>query len=91
MRFLLIGVASVLAVVVSPARARAPPPGTYSPQWPQAAYRNPYNYQFNAPTPEDAYRDGQINRWQYEQLEGPLPQALQGPSPNGSRGGGRGD
>ena len=56
-----------------------------------SGFRNPYNYHFNAPTPEDAYRDGQINRWQYEQIEGPLPQALQGPSPNGSRGAGRGD
>ena len=83
MRYLLIGVASVLAVIVSPVRAQAPPPGTYQAQLPQAAYPNPYTYRFNAPTPEDAYRDGQINRWQYEQLEGPLPQALQGPSPDG--------
>ena len=88
MRYLLIGVASVLAVIVGPVRAQAPPPGTYQPQLPQAA-SIPY-WRYNAPTPEDAYRDGFINRWQYEQIAGPLPEALQGPSPNGSRGGGRG-
>src|SRR3954453_12362275 len=37
---------------------------------------------FAAPTPQDAYRDGTINRWQFEQLEGPLPPALQGPRPD---------
>ncbi len=91
MRYLLIGVASVLSVIVGPVRAQAPPPGTYQAQMPQAGYPNPTPYwRYNAPTPEDAYRDGFINRWQYEQIEGPLPEALQGPSPNGSRGGGRG-
>jgi hypothetical protein len=45
-------------------------------------------YPFPAATPEDAYRDGLINRWQLEQYAGPLPQALQGPAVNGSRGGG---
>jgi hypothetical protein len=89
MRYFLIGVTSVLAVIVSPVRAQAPPPGTYQAQLPPAP-SNPY-YRFNAPTPRDAYREGLINRWQYEQLEGPLPQALQGPSVDGSRGAGRGD
>ena len=89
MRYLLIGVASVLAVIVGPVRAQAPPPGTYQAQLPPAP-SNPY-YRFNAPTPRDAYREWLINRWQYEQLEGPLPQALQGPSVDGSRGAGRGD
>ena len=44
-------------------------------------------YPFNAPTPEDAYRQGLINRWELEQLVGPLPQALKGPPVNGDRGG----
>ena len=87
MRYLLIGVASVLAVIVGPVRAQAPPPGTYQAQLPQAGYPNPTPYwRYNAPTPEDAYRDRLINRWQYEQITGPLPQALQGPSPNGTTG-----
>jgi hypothetical protein len=91
MRYLLIGVASILAVTVSPVRAQAPPPGTYQAPLPPAPSPNPVPYYgFNAATPEDAYRDGQINRWQYQQIEGPLPQALQGPSPNGGRGGGTG-
>ena len=49
-------------------------------------------YPFPAPTPRDAYREGLINRWELEQYEGPMPQALQGPSPDGSRvnGGGEG-
>ena len=38
---------------------------------------------FHAPTPWDAYRQGLINRWELERLEGPTPQALQGPSPDG--------
>jgi hypothetical protein len=29
--------------------------------------------------------DGLINRWEIERLEGPTPQALQGPSPDGNR------
>jgi hypothetical protein len=44
-------------------------------------------YPFPAPTPRDAYREGLINRWKLEQLEGPLPAAMQGPSPDGTRGG----
>jgi len=85
MRYLLIGVASVLAVIVGPVRAQIPPPpGTYQAQLPPAPYPNAIPYwRYNAPTAEDAYRDGLINRWQYEQIDGPLPQALQGPSPNG--------
>jgi len=59
------------------------------PQRPLAAYSGSIYqfYPFTAPTPDDAYRDGLINRWELEQLTGPLPQALQGPSVNGSRGG----
>ena len=51
MRYLLIGVASVLAVIVGPVRAQAPPPGTYQAQLPQAGYPNPTPYwRYNAPT-----------------------------------------
>jgi hypothetical protein len=65
-----------------------------SPPWPQQAqWAPPATYPLNAATPEDAYRQGLINRWQLEQLEGPLPQALQGPNVNGDKpdsdGGGR--
>ena len=33
--------------------------------------------------PWDAYRQGLVNRWELEQLQGPVPQALQGPSRTG--------
>ena len=75
-------VAAMTLAVIDPVRAQVG-----QPQWPLATYPDPYSYRFVAPTPEDAYRQGLINRWQLEQLEGPTPQALQGPSPNGSRGG----
>ena len=79
------------AAIISPVRAQVPSPFAASLQQPPAAYYgygNVYQpYPFPAPTPRDAYRDGLINRWQLEQLEGPLPQALQGPSPDGNRGG----
>src|SRR3954447_11930437 len=89
MRYLLIGIATATAAVISPGWAQAPSPGTYQPQWPPVAYSgSPYQpYPLLAPTPEDAYRDGTINRWQLEQLTGPLPQAIQGPSVDGNRGG----
>jgi len=87
MRYLLIGSMTALTVIINPVWAQAPPPGTYQPQWPPGP-SNSYSYPFAAPTPSDAYRDKLINRWQLEQLEGPLPPALQGPSPNGGRGGG---
>jgi hypothetical protein len=72
------------ATIISPVQAQ-----TASPQSPSAAYTgSTYGpYPFPAPTPRDAYRDGLINRWELERLEGPLPQALQGPSPDGNRGG----
>jgi hypothetical protein len=88
MRYLWIGITTAMAVI-SAARAQTPPPGTYQLQWPPAP-SNPYSYPLAAPTPRDAYREGLINRWQFEQLEGPLPPALQGPSPDGRRGGGGG-
>ena len=90
MRYLLVGIAAALAVIIGPVRAQASPAGGYQPQRTPAPNPNPYNYRLYAPTPRDAYRDGTINRWEYEQLEGPLPPALQGPSVDGSRGGGRG-
>ena len=84
MKHLLVGIAAAMALaVISPVRAQAP---VGPPQWPPATYPDPYRYRFVAPTPEDAYRQGLINRWELEQLEGPTPQALQGPSANGGRG-----
>jgi len=88
MRYLLIGIAAA-AVIVSAARAQAPPPGAYPPQ-PVYSGNTYQGYPLLAPTPRDAYRDGTINRWELEQLEGPTPPALQGPSPDGKRGGGSG-
>ena len=81
--------AVTVASVISPVQAQILSPAAASPQAPPAAYYGgPYQpYPILAPTPRDAYRDGTINRWQLEQLEGPLPQALQGPSPDGNRGG----
>jgi hypothetical protein len=81
--------AVTVANIINPVQAQAPSPGAAPPQSPPAAYFSStyQRYPFPAPTPEDAYREGLINRWQLEQLVGPLPQALQGPSPNGTRGG----
>ena len=77
-----IGIAfAVTAALVGPVRAQSlwqAPAQPYGP--PPAASRI---YPFPAPTPSDAYRRGLINRWELEQYEGPTPQALQGPSPNG--------
>ncbi len=72
----LIGVAVAMAVIMGgPAGAQA--------QFPAATSPDPYGYRLNATTPDDAYRQRLINRWELEQLVGPTPQALQGPSPNG--------
>jgi hypothetical protein len=76
-------VAIAFIIISTPAWAQTPAP-LFGP-WLGAPYPDPYSYRFNAPTPEDAYREGLINRWELEQLEGPTPQALQGPSPNGGR------
>lgn len=84
MRHLLGGAAlAITLAVIGPVRAQAPFPAAPQPQWPPAASPGPYRYGFNAATPRDAYREGLINRWELEQLEGPTPQALQGPSPDG--------
>lgn len=77
-----LAIAIIIIVGSSPAWAQAAAPfGPTS----SAPYTDPYRYRFVAPSPEDAYRQGLINRWELEQLEGPTPQALQGPSPNGDK------
>ena len=82
MKHPLIGITAAIAIAATgQVWAQAPSPGTPPAQWaPPAAYP------FNAPTPRDAYRQGLINRWELEQLAGPEPQALQGPSVDGERG-----
>jgi len=87
MRQLLSVAAVALALVSNPTLAQAPSPAWSSPGY-VAAY---LAYRYVSPTPWDAYKQGLINRWELEQLEGSLPQALQGPSPHargGSGGGG---
>ena len=78
------------AIIISPAWAQIPQLAAVPPQWTPPATNPGATFEpsrIQAPTPEDAYRDGTINRWEYERLVGPLPTALQGPSVNGSRGG----
>ena len=91
MRHLLLRVTLTVtvAIIISPVRAQVPSPPAAPQQWPPVAYSGSsyQSYPLLAPTPRDAYRDGTINRWELEQLEGPLPPALQGPSPDGNRGG----
>jgi len=86
MRVLAIGVTAVITMaVIEPVSAQVLlPPGAPQPS-PAAAYPVQH-YPFPSVTPEDAYREGLINRWQLEQYQGPTPQALQGPSPNGGKG-----
>ncbi len=85
MKFLLAATAIAgVSAAVSPALAQYQPPGT-PPYYTPPPYPNAQPY-YGALDPEDAYRSGLINRWQLEQLEGPTPQALQGPSPNSDRG-----
>ncbi len=82
MKHLVIGITAAITIAAAgQVWAQAPSLRTQQAQWtPPAAYP------LNAATPEDAYRQGLINRWEYERLEGPLPQALQGPSVDGERG-----
>jgi hypothetical protein len=88
MKHLLIGIMVAMALaIIGPAGAQVPLPA--QPQWPPAAYPGTYQYPFPGITPRDAYRQQLINRWELEQFEGPTPQALQGPSPDGG-GAGRG-
>lgn len=82
--------AAALASIVNVAWAQAPSP-TVPPQWPwpQQAYAGPSQPPaYSALPPWDAYRQGLINRWELEQLQGPIPQAMQGPSPDGGNQGG---
>ena len=91
MRHLLVHVtlAVTVATVITPVQAQIPSVAVAPPQLPPAGYSgNTYQpYPFPAPTPEDAYRAGLINRRELERLTGPLPQALRGPSVDGTRGG----
>jgi hypothetical protein len=94
MRHFLIGItfAVTLTTIISPVRAQAPSLPAAPPQWRPAAYSGTYQgYPLPAVTPRDAYREGSLNRWELEQFEGPTPQALQGPSVDGTRGGDGGD
>ena len=85
MRYVLIGItAAATLAVVGPLSAQVPPTGARQP-WPAGIYLA-QRYPFPGVSPEDAYRDGLINRWQLEQYEGPTPQALQGPNPSGNKG-----
>ena len=89
--FMRAAMAATAAAIVSSAQAQIVSPTAAPPPRPAAAYSNSsFPYPFQAPTPEDAYKEGLINRWGYEQLAGPLPAAMQGPSPDGNRGGGGG-
>lgn len=84
MKYLLIGVAAAAIITtIGPVSAQVRPYGAPQP-WPPAYLAQ--SYPFPALTPEDAYRQGLINRWQLEQYAGPLPQALQGPSVDGTKG-----
>ena len=87
MKHVLIGVTAAMTIaVIGQVWAQALPPAT-PPAWPPAAaYPSPVQrYPFNGAAPRDAYRDGQINRWDLERFEGPTPQALQGPSVDGNK------
>ena len=70
-------------VVIGPLSAQVPSPGRLSRAWPQPTPAQ--RYPFLSVTPEDAYRDRPINRWQLEQYAKAAPQALQGLSSNGAR------
>jgi hypothetical protein len=86
MKHLLIGITTAIAVAATgQVLAQVPAPGPQQAQWAPPAPA-PALYPLNAPTPRDAYRQGLINRWELEQLTGPEPQALQGPSVDGERG-----
>ncbi len=72
---------AITIAAIGQAWAQVPAPWPQQQQWAAAS-----PYALNAPTPEDAYRQGLINRWELEQFAGPTPQALQGPSANGDKG-----
>jgi hypothetical protein len=82
MKHLLIGVTAMATIAVTDAvSAQVPPPSA-----PPAVAHPAQPYPFPSVSPEDAYRDGLINRWELERYTGPTPQALQGPSVNGNKG-----
>lgn len=84
MRRLVIGLTAAATIsVIGPLRAQIAPPTVPQPR--PAAADPARRYPFPGATPEDAYRDGLINRWQLEHYEGPTPPALQGPSPDGNK------
>lgn len=87
MKHVLSAITAAITVIINPVLAQTPPSGSYQPRY-SPTPSNSYNYRLYAPTPRDAYRERTINRWEYQQLEGPLPPAFQGPSPDGGRGGG---
>lgn len=86
MRYFLLSVAAVFSVI-SPIQAQVPYSGSSRPPPPYlSAGPDVSGWGAIAPTPDDAYRDGLINRYDLERAEGPLPPALQGPSVNGTKG-----
>jgi hypothetical protein len=83
MRHLWVGITAAATIAVTgPVSAQTP----QHPAAPPAVVYPAQPYPFPSITPEDAYRDGLINRWELEQYTGPTPQALQGPSVNGNKG-----
>ena len=86
MRHLLIGITAAITIAtIGPVWAQVAPSAPQQRSLP-AAYPRPYRYPFPGLAPEDAYRARLINRWELEQVEGPTPQALQGPSVDGGNG-----
>ena len=91
MKLFMIGVAAAITIaVIGPVRAQVAPPGAQvaygAPQaLPPASPATAYRYPYPGLAPRDAYRVGLINRFELEQVEGPQPQALQGPSVDGYR------
>ena len=79
---LIVTAAATIAVIGSAGAQVVTPPVAAQSSWPPAAY-SVQRYPFPGTAPEDAYRNGLINRWELEQYQGPTPPALQGPSPNG--------
>jgi hypothetical protein len=79
---IIISIGPVWAQALLPVQPQSPPAPSYG--YPLNAPS--YSYPLNALTPNDAYKQGLINRWELEQLVGPTPPALQGPSPDGTRG-----
>ena len=85
MRHLSVGAMAVATLAaIAPVAAQVPPSGPPPAQRP-APYVAP-RLPFPGMSPDDAYREGLINRWELERYTGPTPQALQGPSVNGSKG-----